>query len=171
MSTLEERLAGGARKPWIPNPDRAAKYDGDSVQNNPLIGIFVDHETRTNFNQDGEYDVVVLEVEGVGEVAVHCQSTVLANQMHRARPVFGERVGVQYLGEVERQGAPNYSNYVVRVDRAMNGGAVRWADSPSDPDPVPAAPPPAAVASPVANSGATSAAMADDEIPFAPTIF
>lgn len=166
MSTLEERLAGGARKPWIPNPERAAKYDGDSVQNNPLIGVFVDHETRTNFNQDGEYDVVVLEVDGVGEVAVHCQSTVLANQMHRARPVFGERVGVQYLGEVERQGAPNYSNYVVRVDRAMNGGAVRWADSGYDTEPAAPPPPPAAVASPVSNQFIPQASASDDDIPF-----
>lgn len=137
MSSLEERLEGQGARPWIPDPAKAAEYNGDSVQINPLIGVFVDHSTRANFKGDGVYDVVTLLVEGVGEVAVHCQATVLASQMHQARPVFGETVGVKWLGTVQRHGQADYTNYVVRVDRAQKGGAVQWADGGS----VPAAPP------------------------------
>ena len=140
MSTLEERLQGGSSMPWIPDPAKAAKYENPSYNEQVVIGIAVDHFTRENFNQDGEYDVLILNVEGVGDVAIHCQSTVLANQMHAARPVPGERVGVAYKGERTGSRGIAYHDYVVKVDRE-SGGSFAWADGRSEQVPVPEAEP------------------------------
>jgi len=169
---LEDRLEGAGAVPWIPDPAKAEKYGKEFNGTNPLIGVFVDHYRRENFRQDGFYDVVVLMVEGVGEVAVHCQATVLANQMHEARPVFGERVGVKYLGERVSAGGTAYSDYKVKVDR-QRGGQVQWADAPEPPpapvaDPAPqvAAAPAAAAASPVSGQDAQAPHYDYDGIPF-----
>lgn len=130
MSTLEERLQGGSSVPWIADAAKAAKWrsEGRDCYSEPVVvGIAIDHFTRTNFNGDGVYDVVVLEVEGVGEVAIHCGPTVLANQMSAARPKPGEKVGVAYKGLVQRAGQPDYHAYVVKVEREL-GGDFAWAD-------------------------------------------
>jgi len=127
VSTLEDRLNGSGGVPWIPDPSKAEKYDKDSCGLNPLIGTAVDHYRRQNFMGDGEYDVLVLSVADVGDVAVHCQPTVLANEMRSARPRPGEKVGVKWLGE--RQGANrSYAAYKVVVERAA-GGDFNWGDS------------------------------------------
>jgi hypothetical protein len=116
MTTLEDRLSGSGGIPWIPDPEKAEKFDGVSCQRNPLIGIAVDHYRRANFMGDGEYDVLVLSVDEVGDVAIHCQPTVLANEMRHARPKPGERVGVKWLGE--RQGTSrSYTAYKVVIER------------------------------------------------------
>lgn len=130
MSTLEERLQGGSSQPWIADAAKAAKWRSegrDCYSEQVVVGKAIDHFTRTNFNGDGVYDVVVLEVEGVGEVAIHCGPTVLANQMTAARPKPGERVGVAYKGLVQRAGQPDYHAYVVKVEREL-GGDFAWAD-------------------------------------------
>jgi len=132
MSTLEERLAGNSSSiPWIPQADKAQKFRAggkDCNSDDTLIGTVVDHFTRDNFNGDGKIDVVVLSLDGGGEVAIHCSATVLANQMRSAAPTFGERIGVKYLGTVSRQGVPDYHDFKVVTDRAK-GGAIRWAGS------------------------------------------
>jgi hypothetical protein len=141
MTTIEERLAGGASLPWIPDPDRAAKYERDSCSLNPLVGVAVDHFRRENYRQDGEIDVVVLNVDGVGDVAVHCQATVLASQMHAARPKPGERVGVQWFGEKVGASGVSYTDYRVVVDRER-GSDFSWSDGPARDDEFQTQPPP-----------------------------
>lgn len=168
MSTLEERLQGGSSMPWIPQQDKAAKYDNPSYNEQVVIGIAVDHFTRPNFNDDGEYDVVVLNVEGVGDVAIHCQSTVLANQMHAARPVPGERVGVAYKGERTGARGVAYHDYVVKVDRER-GGSFAWADGRTDSVPVPEADIVTVYQQPTA--APTGGYEQDDDIPFGPSIY
>jgi len=152
-TTLEDRLNGASAMPWIPDPAKAEKYERESCQLNPLIGVAVDHFRRTNFMEDGEYDVIVLNVEGVGDVAVHCQPTVLANEMHQSKPRPGEKVGVKWLGE--RVGArQTYQAYKVVVERAA-GGSFNWTDS-GEPEPVVRSEPEAEFVTP----------KGDDDIPF-----
>ena len=130
MSTLEERLAGNSSSiPWIPQADKAAKFRAEGKDCNSdetVIGVVVDHFIRDNFNGDGKIDVIVLALDGGGEVAIHCGPTVLANQMRSAAPVFGEKIGVKYNGVVSRQGSPDYHDYRVVTDRAK-GGHIHWA--------------------------------------------
>jgi hypothetical protein len=164
--TLLDRLQGGDAIPWIPDPAKAAKYEKDSCQLNPLIGIAVNHTRRTNFRGDGEYDVVTLLVEGVGEVAVHCQPTVLANQMREARPKQGEQVGCLWSGEKVGASGTSYAGYKVVVERVAEG-SFDWADAeepnrvvydtPKAPDPQPQSPP---------KDPAWPNATSEDEIPF-----
>lgn len=124
MSSIRERLQGGSAIPWIPDPEAAAKYDKDSCSENPLVGIAVDHYRRTNFNGDGEYDVVVLTCDINGkktDVAIHCQPTVLADQMRKARPRGGEEVGVVYNGKKPGTRGNDYGDYRVVVEREASG--------------------------------------------------
>jgi hypothetical protein len=117
-------LQGGSAIPWIPDPEAAAKYDKDSCSENPLVGIAVDHYRRTNFNGDGEYDVVVLTCDINGkktDVAIHCQPTVLADQMRKARPRGGEEVGVVYNGKKPGTRGNDYGDYRVVVEREASG--------------------------------------------------
>jgi len=133
MSTLEDRLQGSSSIPWIPQIDKATKFRNDGKDCNSdetLIGVVVDHFTRDNFNGDGKIDVIVLSLDGGGEVAVHCGPTVLANQMRSAAPVFGEKIGVKYLGvRAGNGGGKDYHDYRVVTDRSK-GGAIHWAGEP-----------------------------------------
>jgi hypothetical protein len=128
MSSIEERLAGETTAiPWIPDPAKAAKYGKDFNGDNPLIGIAVNHFRRANFRNDGEYDVLVLRLADNSEVAVHCQATVLSNEVRGARPRAGEKVGIKYLGMI--QGAnQEYAAYKVEVERE-EGGEFNWGAS------------------------------------------
>ncbi len=168
MSTLEDRLSGNSSSvPWIPDATKASKYRAggkDCNSDTTLIGTVVDHFTRDNFNGDGLIDVIVLQLADNSEVAIHCGPTVLANQMVSARPQFGERIGVKYLGIVSRTGSPDYHDYKVVTDRKA-GGAIRWA---GDPDPVADYADPAAPPEPVATvrHDATATPAGDDDIPF-----
>jgi len=170
VSTLEQRLQGSTSIPWIPQPDKAAKYRSggkDCNSDEVLIGTVVDHFTRDNFNGDGKIDVVVLALDAGGEVAIHCSATVLANQMRSAAPAFGEKIGVKYLGVVSRQGQADYHDFRVVTDRSK-GGRIHWA---GEPDPV------ADYVEPVRHEYQAPADTAGgsgidgDEIPFAPSIF
>lgn len=131
MSTIEERLNGAGAAPWIPNPENAKKWleggtDRMCYSENPVIGTAVDHFSRdTDF---GTYDVLVLNVEGHGDVAVHCRGAVLTNEMHAARPRYGERVGVKLTGEGEGSKG-KYPIYKVVVERER-GGEFGWSDQP-----------------------------------------
>jgi hypothetical protein len=130
MSTLEDRLNGLGGIPWIPDPEKAAKYEKDSCGLNPLIGVAVDHYRRENFAGDGHYDVLVLNVPEVGIVDVHCAPTVLANEMKHWKPQPGERVGVKWLGE--KKGANRtYTAYKVAVEREV-GAQFDWGADPAD---------------------------------------
>lgn len=133
MTSMEDRLERSAA-PWIPDPANAQKYlaggeDREAYQQNPIIGTAVDHFTReTDF---GVYDVLVLNVEGYGDVAVHCMHTVLKNEMDNARPAYGEKVGIKLTGEGE--GARGkYPIYKVVVEREQSR-EFNWAGGPQQP--------------------------------------
>lgn len=135
MSNLEDRLQGPGSVPWIPDAQKAASYRAqgkDCNSDETLIGVVVDHFTRDNFNGDGKIDVIVLALDGGGEVAIHCSATVLANQMRSAAPAFGERIGVKYLGVRTGSGPKPYHDFKVVTDRRQ-GGQIHWA---GQPDPV-----------------------------------
>jgi hypothetical protein len=129
MSTIEERLSGPGATPWIPDEENAKKWLAGGEERtvysvNPVIGMAVDHYTRDTAY--GIYDVLVLNVEGFGDVAVHCRGTVLQNEMTAARPKYGERVGVKLTGEGE--GARGkYPVYKVVVERER-GGDFAWSN-------------------------------------------
>lgn len=125
--SVRDQLNAAPAIPWIPDPAKAAAYDKDSCQENPLVGIAVDHYRRTNFRGDGEYDVLVLNVDGVGHVSVHCQPTVLANAMREAKPTPGEEVGVVWKGEQISANGTKYALYQVVVDRANR--SFNWSDA------------------------------------------
>lgn len=139
MSSIEERLAGTGAQPWIPDPAKATGWlsggdDRTCYQENPVIGTAVDLYQREN--DFGKYDVLVLNVPDVGDVAVHCRGAVLQREMKEARPDFGERVGVEWTGE--KTGARGtYPTFKVVVERAA-GKSFRWTDDPDEveaPDP------------------------------------
>lgn len=138
MSTIEERLNGAGAAPWIPNPENAEKWlaggeDRTCYRENPVIGTAVDHFSRdTDY---GTYDVLVLNVEGVGDVAVHCRGAVLTNEMLSARPRYGERVGVKLTGEGEGK-MGKYPVYKVVVEREQ-GGEFGWSDAPPQREEIP----------------------------------
>lgn len=171
MSTIEERLAGNSSSiPWIPDPAKAQKYrEGGKDCNSDLmlIGVVVDHFTRDNFQGDGLIDVVVLAVDGGGEVAVHCGPTVLANQMRSAAPGYGEKIGVKYNGIVQRPGKADYHDYRVVTDR-RSGGQIAWAGDGGDVESYVAPEQPAEVRHEAASAGGSPP---DDDIPFGPSIF
>jgi hypothetical protein len=170
VSSLEERLASGSPIPWIPDPEKAQKYGHPSCQVNPLLGIAVDHFRRTNYRGDGEYDVVVLDAAGIGAVAVHCQSTVLANEMREQQPKPGERVGVRWNGNKTGSSGVEYADYTVVVEREP-GGDFAWTDSSVTP-PAPTPDAQQAAATPDRSPTQTPpdrdepTAADDDEIPF-----
>lgn len=155
--------------PWIPKQEAREKYEasGDKTAfgGDVVSGPIVEVSQRENFNKDGMYDVVVLDVKDVGRVAIHCQPQVLASQMKRARGLaYGDVITVSYLGEVRGNNDRTYSNYEVAVPTQI-GAPIRWADSPAVETFVPPGDPAAyaqhAHAVPVA-----SGQQADDDIPF-----
>ena len=171
MSTLEDRLQGNSSVPWIPQADKAERFRADGKDCNSdetLIGVVVDHFTRDNFNGDGKIDVIVLSTD-TGEVAIHCGPTVLANQMRSAAPVFGEKIGVKYLGvRAGKGGGKDYHDYRVVTDRSK-GGAIHWA---GEPDEVASYVDPARPAAPEFQTPTAGGTAPDDDgIPFGPAIF
>lgn len=159
MSSIEERLNGARPQVWIPDPAKAKDWlkggdDRTCYQENPVIGTAVDlYQRESDF---GKYDVLVLNVADVGDVAVHCRGTVLQREMAEARPAYGERVGVQWTGE--NTGARGtYPTFKVVVEREA-GKSFRWTDEPAEVDP------------PAPSFGRTESApvatVDDDDIPF-----
>lgn len=81
-----------------------------------LIGeiMTIDTGIPTEF---GEVDVATILDEETGEeVSLWLTHTVLENEWRRSNPSVGDRVGVAYLGTVEKEKTRNYENYTVRVD-------------------------------------------------------
>lgn len=158
MSTIEDRLNGPGAMPWIPDAENAKKWlaggdDRNCYTENPVIGIAVDHYVReTDY---GPYDVLVLNVPEIGDVAIHCRGTVLQNEMNSARPRAGERVGVKLTGEGEGSRG-KYPIYKVVVEREK-AGEFNWGNATPAPEPQPAS---------QAQSATTSVADTDDDIPF-----
>jgi hypothetical protein len=119
----------------------------------------------------GDYPIVTLRLADGSERAVHCQREVLQQELAKARPRIGERIGVKWLGKPEDK---TYHKYLVRVDRP-EGETLDWSryaeGAPEEPSAVaesPRAPAPAAAAAPVGDPGPMEpgAGAGDEDIPF-----
>lgn len=129
MSKLEERLEAGLPEAWRPD-----KKDDDL-----LIGEVVDIDVGTS--DYGPYPLIVIRQDSGEEKAVHAFHTVLANELTRARPQVGERIGIKYLGEQPTKPGSKYKSFIgyrVKVDRKAT--TFDWSRIGAEPDPEPLAP-------------------------------
>lgn len=104
---------------WVPGGDAEKYFTGDLV-----IGKLVDMA-----EQDGEFGltkIIVLEQEDGQRIGVWLSRTVLKNEVTAARPQWGERVGIKYLGKQLKKGGDasksrdHYESYRVKVDRPLD---------------------------------------------------
>lgn len=168
--TMTEQAQQYTSLPWIPDDEKRKKYeekdDRVAAGGQQIEGIVTGHGTRDRFDKKGKYNVVTITTDDGAEIAIHCQPTVLENQMLEALPKYGERITVTFLGV--KQGAnfsTPYANYSVRVHREA-GGEIAWAARGEPDQPVHVvyeqpAPQPVAVQTETA-----PAAASDDDIPF-----
>jgi hypothetical protein len=70
----------------------------------------------------GPYAILTLCLANGSKRSVHCQRQVLTDELAKARPRIGERVGIKWLGQPEGK---KYHRYVVRVDRP-EGATCDW---------------------------------------------
>lgn len=161
--------------PWIANDEKRAKYEAKDSRvaygAHHVEGIFSAHRTRDKFDKSkGKYNVITLTTDDGFDVDVHCQGAALHNQVLEAKPKFGERIRVDYLGLKDTPNYPQpYENYRLKVFREP-GGEVNWVGEGSQVDePVhvryeqPAAP----AVVPTPEAAPAPAATADiDDIPF-----
>lgn len=125
---------------WVPGGDGEKYYTEDLV-----IGRLVDMA-----EQEGEFGlvkIIVLEMEDGKRIGVWLSRMVLKNEVTAARPQWGERVGIRYLGKQLKKGGDaskardHYESYRVKVDRPLeNREKIAWggadtAPSDSAPDP------------------------------------
>jgi hypothetical protein len=101
--TIEDRL-DAVSEPWKPEV-------GDR-----LVGTVASVDERTN--EWGTYPLIVIETDNGNEITVHGSRTVLRNEFARLRPMVGERIGIKYLGKIDRAGGASYEGYKVVLDRA-----------------------------------------------------
>ncbi len=113
-SSLDQSLA----QSWRPD-------EGGEDNPNPLIGTFVGmHSATTSY---GPCWVATVRLEDGSERAVWLLHTVLRNEMSRARPQSGERIGIKYHGKIATNGGNDYASYRVKVDRPLgNSQVVDW---------------------------------------------
>jgi hypothetical protein len=137
---------------WRPDQDEA----------DTIIGTFV--EMQSTITDYGQTFIMVLELADGSHKAVWLLHTVLKNELARAHPKPGERVGIKYLGEQKTQPGSKYKSFIgyrVKVDRPQGeafdwsklGGEVENYGVTADPE---QAPEPVAV----------PAGAGDDDIPF-----
>jgi hypothetical protein len=119
----------------------------------------------------GAYPIITLRLSDGSERALHAQREVLQQELAKARPRIGERIGVKWLGQAEGK---TYHRYLLRVDRP-EGDTLDWSryaeGAPEEPPAVaetPRAPAPAAAAAPVGDPGPVepAAGAGDEDIPF-----
>ena len=102
-ASMMERLQQEAATGWNPEPGET------------LVGVITSIKS-SNPNEYGVYPIVTLQTDDGTMVALHCFHQVLRSRLLEKRPAPGERMAVQYLGEVEKDDRP-YHNYAVVVDR------------------------------------------------------
>ncbi|MGH3032118.1 MAG: hypothetical protein ACRDNE_15410 [Gaiellaceae bacterium] len=106
---LADRLDTDYAEAWRPEPGEK------------LIGEVVSLVEREGAY--GAYPVVTIRRDDGTEAALHAFQTVAAEQLARARPKVGDRLGIKYIGE--RQGGERrYHDWRVVVDR--DEAAVDW---------------------------------------------
>ena len=102
-ASMMERLQQEAASGWTPEP-------GDT-----LVGVILSIKSSQQ-NEYGIYPIVTVQTDEDSVVAVHCFHQVLKSRLLEKRPAPGERIAIQYVGEVEKEDRP-YHNYAVVVDR------------------------------------------------------
>lgn len=150
MSDFASTLDAGLPQAWRPD-------QGGEDNPNPLIGTFVDMTSASTAY--GPCWVATVRLEDGSERAVWLMHTVLRNEMARAKPKPGEKIGIKYHGKISTNGGQDYVGYRVKVDRPAE--PFDWSRLGSEPDvedDLPAPPQPEPVSVP-ANAG-------DDGIPF-----
>jgi hypothetical protein len=110
----------------------------------------------------GPYPIVTLRLADGTERAVHCQREVLSQELAKARPRVGERIGVKWLGQ---PAGKKYHRYVVRIDRPA-GSTFDWARYVEGSDIEQQPPGPTAPAAAAGDPGPTPPAAGDEDIPF-----
>lgn len=70
----------------------------------------------------GTYPIVTLRLADDSERAIHCQREVLSQELAKARPRIGERIGIKWLGQPDGK---KYHRYTVRIDRP-EGTSLDW---------------------------------------------
>lgn len=94
---------------WRPEP-------GEKV-----VGTVVNLDIAGNESAFGSYYLLTIRADGTGElVNVHAFHTVLGRELARKSVGQGDRIGIKYLGRVERPGEPDFENYRVVVDRGAS---------------------------------------------------
>jgi hypothetical protein len=114
--SLEDRLESGLPSAWRPDQD-----DPDT-----LIGEVIEIEVGTS--DYGRYPILVIRQEDGEAKAVHGFHSVLQNELLKARPQVGEKVGIKYLGDVPMKPGSkfkSYKGYRVKVER-VSGSTFNW---------------------------------------------
>lgn len=100
------------------------------------------------YGNPATYPVVVIEGQtpdpetGAPTIAIHCQRTVLENEMRKAAPDPGDQITITYLGSVldDRSGDVRYHRYSVR--NLTSPPRYDWGTGPGAPqEPIPRAGP------------------------------
>jgi hypothetical protein len=99
MASLDERLDSFA-EPWKPAP-------GDR-----LVGEVTDLSEREN--EYGSYPIVTVRTNSGDEFAFHAFRTVAKNELAKARPQVGDKIGIAYHG---KPAGKDYELYRVIVER------------------------------------------------------
>lgn len=86
-----------------------------------VVGTVVNLDIAGNESAFGSYFLLTIRADATGElVNVHAFHTVLGRELARKSVGQGDRVGIKYLGRVERPGEPDFENYRVVVDRGAS---------------------------------------------------
>jgi len=128
VSDLAERLDSGLAVAWRPD-----KEDADT-----LIGEVVSVDLGTS--DYGTYPLIVVRSDDGTEKAFHASHTVARNELKRARPQVGQRIGIKYLGKQTAAEGSKYGSYIgyrVEMERAA-GTEFNWDKVDAEPDPQPA---------------------------------
>lgn len=82
-----------------------------------ITGTMVDLDIGWSDVKDAEYPIITLDVEGRGEVKVHCMAAALEGEVKRKRPLPGEQLTFSYhgQGEAKQRGRSGAHLYRLRI--------------------------------------------------------
>jgi hypothetical protein len=106
--SLEERLQT-ENDAWIAEPGEM------------LVGLVVDLTNRAS--EYGPYPAVTVRNDDGTELVFHAFRTVAKQELIRARPIVGDRIGILYTGPVE---GADYHGYRVRLERVNSEATLDW---------------------------------------------
>lgn len=98
-----------------------------------LVGTVISLSERPGF-EGRPYPIITIQPDEGEPLAVHAFHGVLMDELGKAGPKVGERLGIKYLGKVDGGGRGSYHSYRVAVDRPV--AAIDWSryseDVPAD---------------------------------------